>query len=188
MNLQKAAMEAPGKIAKYDRLTNLLENVNTGKFKGTTTEIKSAAKASGINLEEYGITDDVGAVQAAEALSNAMALELRNPAGGAGMPGAMSDADRNYLNNMVPGIEKTPEGRKLMVETGKLIAQRDVQVAKLARDYRASNGGVLDDGFYGQLEQFSTGNPLFADMEPPQLPAAQPAPANRPSLDSFFAQ
>lgn len=172
-DIHKAALAAPGKIAKIDQLNSLLDGINTGKFKGTTTDIKAAAKSAGVDLGAMGIADDVDRVQAAQALSNAMALELRNPAGGAGMPGAMSDSDRNYLTTMVPGIERTPEGRKMIAETQRKLAQRDQDVAKLASDYRAKHG-KFDEGFYTELGQFSAANPLF---DKPAAPAAQPAAA-----------
>lgn len=170
-DMMKSSMQAPGKVARLDRLQTLLDGVNTGKFKGTTTEIKSAAKSAGIDLESLGITDDVGPVQAAQALSNAMALEMRNPSGGAGMPGALSDADREFLLNMTPNINQTPEGRAMMVDTQKKLAQREQQVAKLAAEYRRKNGGRFDEGFYETLAQWSAANPLFAGM-PTAAPAA----------------
>jgi hypothetical protein len=93
-----------------------------------------------------------------------MALQLRNPSGGAGMPGALSDADRVYLQSMTPGLTKTPEGRKLISETMITLAKRDQDVAKLARDYRKKNGG-FDEGFYNELATWSAANPLFEQKD-----------------------
>lgn len=146
--------------SKLSRLDTLLENVDTGKFKGKSTEVKKAAKALGIDLEAMGVTDDVAPVEAARALSNEMALQLRNPAGGAGMPGAMSDADRVFLQSMVPGIETTPQGRKLVIQTRKQLNQRSRDVARMATDYRKQNG-ALDEGFTEKLQQYSDSNPVF---------------------------
>jgi hypothetical protein len=76
------------------------------------------------------------------------------------MPGALSDADRVYLQSMTPGLTKTPEGRKLISETMVTLAKRDQEVAKLARDYRKKNNG-FDEGFYDELRTWSAANPLF---------------------------
>lgn len=181
VDIQKAGIAAPGKIAKYDRLNQLLEGVPTGTFKGTTTDLKAAAKGAGINIEALGIKDDIAPIQAARALTSAMALELRNPSGGAGMPGAMSDKDLAFLQQMTPGIEMTPQGRAMMTDTAKKVAKRDVEVAQLARNYRQKNGR-LDEGFYDALAKYSQENPLFtgSDMETPQIPA------NRPPLSTFM--
>jgi hypothetical protein len=102
--------------------------------------------------------------EAAQALSSEIALQLRNPSGGAGMPGAMSDADRQFLANMVPGLATTPEGRKLMIETATKLAQRDKEVAAMARKYRQKKGNI-DEGFYDELAQFSSAKPLFGKSD-----------------------
>lgn len=182
VGILKAGREAPAKIAKYDRMNQLLEGVETGTFKGTTTQLKATAKSFGVDLEQYGIKDDVAPIQAAQALTNAMALELRNPSGGAGMPGALSDQDRTFLTSMVPGIEKTKEGRSLMTDTAKNLAKRDAEVAQLARNYRSKNGR-LDEGFYDVLAQYSDANPLFKTP----LGAGTPQiPGERPPLSTFM--
>lgn len=176
VGLQKNGMDAPGKIAKYDRLDQMLQGIDTGTFKGTTTDLKAAAKGVGINIEQLGLKDDVAPVQAARALTNAMALELRNPSGGAGMPGALSDSDRKYLTTMVPGIETTKEGRALMTDTAKKLAQRDQEIAQLARNYRAKNG-KLDEGFYDVIADYSNKNPLFKirQTQTPKAPSGNNA-------------
>lgn len=211
VDTQKGGLEAQRNIANIDRLSNMLEQVNTGRGAATTLELKRIAKSAGIDLEKYGIRDDVAPAEAAQALSREMALLLRNPAGGAGMPGAMSDADREYLNSMVPGIETTPEGRRLMMETMRRTSRRTIEVAKMARDYRAKNGAI-NEGFYEDLAKFSEANPLFRDLvqntpdptkwqkvdipvdlqAPPHLPSsaatqrAAPSTALRPNADGSF--
>jgi len=90
-----------------------------------------------------------------------MALELRNPSGGAGMPGALSDKDREFLVSMTPGIAKTPGGNKLIIDTARKLAKRDQDVARLAREYRQRNGS-MNEGFYAELQKYSDANPIFA--------------------------
>lgn len=175
-NLQNADMQAPGKLNKLARLDQLLDQVNTGKFAGTMLELKRAAKSAGMDLEAMGIRDDVAPAQAAQALSREMALELRNPQGGAGMPGALSDRDREFLESMVPGIEMDPSGRKLIVEARKKLIGREREVAKMARDYRRKHGS-LNEGFFDELAAHSEKNPLFAGMTPPSAPAGGGGPA-----------
>jgi hypothetical protein len=163
--IQKAGFAATGDIQRYDRLGSLLGQVSTGKFKGTTLELKAAAKGLGFDLSSFGIADDVAPAQAARALSRALALELRNPAGGAGMPGALSDSDRQFLESMVPGVESDPGAWPQMIEAYKQLKRREMQVAKLAREYAKRNGGNLDYGFLDELETYSAQNPLFKNVE-----------------------
>jgi hypothetical protein len=164
-DVQKAGMSAQGKVNRITRLSQLLDGVDTGKFTPLGVEVAKGAKAMGLNIDEK-----LSNKEAAVALSSEMALELRNPAGGAGMPGAMSDADRNFLAGMVPGIEKTPEGRKLISETYRKMAQRDIEVAKMARDYRTKNKSI-DEGFYNELARYAESKPLFTSNAPPNVRA-----------------
>lgn len=165
-DIQRAGFTAQSKINRYSRLDQLLEGVSTGKFTPTGLEIAKAASALGLNIDP-----NMQNKEAAQALSSEIALELRNPAGGAGMPGAMSDADRQFLVNMVPGLSTTPQGRKMMTDTAIKIATRDKQVADLARAYRKKNGNI-DEGFYDELSRFSEANPLFKRAPGQNMPTA----------------
>ena len=174
--LLKADMNAPTSIAKYQRLGSLLGQVNTGKFKGTITDMKAAAKSLGFDLTALGISDDVAPAQAARALSNQIALELRNPAGGAGMPGALSDKDREFLLQSIPGLENDSAAIGKMIEYRVKLEQRAQKVARMARDYRKKHGR-FDEGFYDDLAQWSERNPLFPNEQVPT-----PAPTGTPRL------
>lgn len=162
---------APATITKYQRLGSLLGQVKTGKFTATTTQLKAAAKSVGIDLGALGITDDVPQAQAALALSNQLAIELRNPQSGGGMPGALSDKDREFLVQMVPGLENDPASIPLMIEYRTRLAKRDRDVARLAREYRKRNGGRFDDGFDAELAEWSDKNPLFTEADRAKLPS-----------------
>jgi hypothetical protein len=160
IQMQEAGTSASGKINRLDRLSQLLEGVSTGKITPSTTQLAAYAQGFGISVDSK-----LDAKQAADALIKEMALQARNPSGGAGMPGALSDKDREFLVAMNPGLEKTPGGNRLIIETHKKLAQRDKEVARLARQYRQKNG-QLDEGFYEELQQWSDANPLFNGMAP----------------------
>lgn len=171
--LQAGAREASSRNAQLDELDRLLSQAETGTLTPALTKVKALGKSLGMDLEALGITDDVGPLQAAQALSGQLALQLRNPEGGAGMPGAMSDKDREFLQAMVPGLGQTPEGRKMLIAAQKKVNQRSIQVAKLARDY-ANKNGRLDTGFYDELAAFSEQNQLFEGEAPPAVPTLPP--------------
>ena len=158
-DIQKAGMSANGKIARVNRLNQLLQGVDTGKLTPAGTELAAYAQSLGMKIDP-----SLGNKQAATALANEMALELRNPAGGAGMPGALSDKDREFLVSMVPGLSTSPEGRKQITNTMRKLAQRDQEVARMAREYRQKNGS-LNEGFYQKLQDYSNANPLFGVTE-----------------------
>jgi len=154
--LQKAEFASRKRIGRAERLESLLDGVQTGKLTPMGTQLAGYAHALGFEIDPK-----LGNKEAAIALESEMALELRNPSGGAGMPGAMSDADRTFLQNMASFSNKTPQGRKFMLESYRAIAKRDADIARLARDYKKRNGGKFDEGFYDELAVWSERNPMF---------------------------
>jgi hypothetical protein len=186
INIQKAATAANNKLSRLGRMEQLLDGVETGKLTTVGTQFTALAKSFGIELDP-----NLGPKQAAQALSREMALELRNPSGGAGMPGAMSDADREFLQSMTPGLETTPQGNKLIMETARRIAKRDQQVASMARDYRKKKG-QLDEGFFDELQAYSDAHPMFEGQAVPS--AATPkapsgvAPFNDPDKERRYQE
>lgn len=153
--LQNAAMTNPAKIAKVERVGQLLEGYEGGKLSKTAMDIASAGNSLGIKIDPK-----LPNKQAAEALSKEMALDLRSTANGAGMPGAMSDADRDYLKSMTPDVGTTADGRKMIVDAKISLLKRETQVATMARAY-TKKYGVLNEDFFNQLQGWSDRNPIF---------------------------
>ena len=168
--MQASGMQASGKLNRLGALETLLDQVNTGKYAGTTTELKRAAKSMGVDLTALGVKDDVAPAEAARMLTNQLALEGRDPSQGGGLPGAMSNADREFLMQATPGIENTPQGYKQMIEVQRRLAKRSIETAKLAREYEKKNGR-LDYGFQDEMSAYAEKNPLFADMATTAKPA-----------------
>ena len=154
------ALGTAERMGQIDRVEEALSNPNvyTGTAGETITGLKRAAGALGFDIE--GVPD----AEVAQAIGNRMALELRNPAGGAGMPGSLSDKDREFLTSSVPGLGKTPAGNKLLLDYYRKIEQRKTDVARLLRDYEVRNGRV-GPGFFQELAVYSARNPLFTEED-----------------------
>jgi hypothetical protein len=157
--IQKQGFNAPVAIGKYDRLQSLLNDAPQGALGPAEQRLREYGQSIGLNV------GNAAPGQAARAISNELTLELRNPSGGAGMPGAMSDADREFLAQATPRLANTPEGNAKMIEYRKRLARREQDVAKLARDYKKKNGGNFDDGFFDELAAWSKENPLFPEAK-----------------------
>jgi hypothetical protein len=172
VEILKSSDTAQLEDAKLDRLDQLLSQVETGKFKGTTSEIKKAAKAAGVDLTALGIADDVAPVEAARALSGELALTAVQAA----MLTPVSNTDLAYITSLQPGIENTPEGRKLIVQTRKAMNKRAREVAKIAIKYRKEKGH-LDEDFDALMTDYAEQNPLFHavtnDEDFAQIPSGQ---------------
>lgn len=154
--LQQAGQDAASSLRNLDALETLYKDPNVAK--GALAENISGLKNLGASfgIEMKGLSSE----QAAEAITNKMALASRSTADGGGMPGAMSDADRKFLANMQPGLTKTPEGRAKIIDASRKVAQRQLDVANLAREYEQKNG-QLDLGFDRMLADYAAKNQMF---------------------------
>jgi hypothetical protein len=158
---QKAGRNAITKIGKLDRMESLLKGMTTGKLTPAITQIQAVADAFGVKIDST-----LGAKQALIALSNEIALDFRNPAGGAGMPGNLSNYDLQFLRSMPPDLAKTTEGNHLIIQTARAIAERDQHTSRMARDYRKKHGHI-DEGFYDEMSDYAEAHPLFKDKRVP---------------------
>ena len=154
---QKAADSSMKRLYDYKLIHNLIGDAYSGIGAEKALAGKKLLKIVGVDL------GDVSGPEAAASVSNMLALELRNPAGGEGMPGAMSDRDREFLLQMVPGLSMTKEGRAFMIEIQKRKAARFREQAKDARDYRLKHK-YLDVGFDELQAQKWENNDIFSDL------------------------
>ncbi len=160
---QKAGMSASGTLNKLRRAEQLMEGLNTGKLAPASAEVAAVAESLGVKLDPK-----LSQKQAFVALTNEIALRNKNQGGENLMPGAMSEGDRTFLQQMGPSLANTPEGNRLIFESAKRMAQRDIQVAKMAREYRQKNKTL--NGFSDELSAWSEKNPLFGDLQKQQPP------------------
>lgn len=176
----KGASSARNTQANIDRLDQLLSDPSV--YQGTGGErvlqAKRLAKSMGFDV------GDVGGAEAVQAISNQLALQARNPAGGAGMPGAMSDSDREYLKAMQPGLEKTPQGNKQIIDVNRKLNQRAIDVEKFRQGYIREHGR-LNEGFYAALNDWSEKNPMFPAQQ--RSPTAQRV-QSQPTLNDIDAE
>ena len=174
--IQTAASSASGTLRNLDTLEQLFKDPNVAK--GGAAEnisgLKNLAASAGVDIK------GVGAEQGVQAITNKMALDSRSTAEGGGMPGAMSDADRNFLANQQPGLSKTPEGRAIIIDNARKLAQRQVEVARMAQQYERDHGRI-DAGFDRQLQEFADKNQMFSEKK-------SPAAAQVPDIRALAAQ
>lgn len=157
--LQKAGLTASGTMNNLNRMKSLLTGIETGKLTPASTEVSGVLDSLGIKIDPK-----LPQKQAAAALANELALRAKNSGGENMMPGAMSDPDRRFLVQMVPGLANTQGGNALIIETLQRKAKRDIDVARMAREYRQKNKTL--NGFSEELAAWSEKNPLFEDLAP----------------------
>jgi hypothetical protein len=109
----EAIQASRGKLPRLEIMASLIDrpDVYQGTGGNAVLELKKAAQGLGFNLE------GIPAAEAVRAIGNQFALQLRNPAGGEGMPGALSDSDRNFLVQSTPNLSNTRGGNQILVRT-----------------------------------------------------------------------
>ena len=147
--ISAAGFSAPTQLRKLERMEQLLQGVDGGKLSPTGLEVASALNSLGIKVDPR-----LGNKEAAESLSRELAGSLRQPGTG---PSTDKDFDNFLLQ--VPSLSKTAEGRAQIIKTQRAALNRDIAIAKLAREYQKRNG-TLDDGFMEEAAQFIAENPV----------------------------
>lgn len=157
--IQQAGQRAGSMIGTYNRIGQLLDGYATGRFTPTGKELASAASSLGIKVDPKW-----GNIEAADALSKKLALDAMGGSLGAGF----SNADRQFVESMNPSIMNTPQGRKQMIDFGIARAQREQQIAGMARQWQ-QRAGRLDapdrsgKTFFDYLEAWGEQNPLMGN-------------------------
>jgi lysozyme len=174
--IQDAGRKAGSQRQEIALLRTIASDPNTLQGWGTSASItlRRVAEAAGFKTEGLAPT------QVFQALMNKHALEARSTSEGGGMPGAMSDADREFLAKIAGGTANSPEANLALLAIKDKMLQRQQQVGQLATRYARANNGRLDLGFQEKLSSWAEKNPLFTDEDAKSLfggqPGAQPAP------------
>lgn len=95
---------------------------------------------------------------------NAMAKQAALDAMGGSLGTGFSNADRDFVLDQVPGLQNTPEGNRRLIGIQRKLNERRLQIAQIARDYAAGNGGRIDPGFDDYVARWAEQNPLFAGV------------------------
>jgi len=113
------------------------------------------------------------------------------------MPGALSDADRNFLEASQAGLGKTPGANAGIIMLQRRLQQRNLDLESLALTHEEANDGNVTPKFLREVREYGAAHPLFDDAfrreykrvvtqpTPNTLTGAAPAtPATPPSITS----
>lgn len=173
--LRAGATQARDHLARIGEASRALDTYNAGSTLGTGPggpyELMMRKALRSMNV---GSADTVSAGELANTFQSQMALLMRSPDGGLGMPGAMSEGDRKFLVDAQAGIDKSPEGNRKLIEIETKLAERKVQLAGLAEEYVKAKKSL--DGFENFVTDWTRKNPIFASA--PSASGGAPAPGS----------
>lgn len=140
---QQLGAKANNAINQLQVLDKTLDDPNlyTGAGGPAVLGLKKAAQAFGVKVK------GVGSGELVSNISKKIALSFKDD-----LPGPLSNADRDFLVQMAPGLSNSPEGNRLIIKMGLLQRQYELDLANSARTYASANGR-LDAGFYSARAQ-----------------------------------
>jgi hypothetical protein len=152
---QSEALKARSAINTYQKLHQLTQSPDfySGPYAGQVMKAKQIASALGI--DPNGVRD----IESFKALSNDA---IRQEIGSLGT--GVSNADVLFLSQANANLDFTPQGNRQLVEIKIALAQRKVEVAEFAREYKKRTGRrYLDEQFDEELAQWAEENPIFPE-------------------------
>lgn len=158
---QKGGQGAQSALSSLDVLENAMKDPNFYSGPGAerfALPLRQAQAAFG------GDPKAAASMESFRANASKAALDAMGGSLGAGF----SNADRDFVLNQVPNLANTPEGNRQLIDVSRKLRQREIQVAKMAREYAARNKGRLDSGFDDELAEYAAKNPLFPNRAPSQ--------------------
>ena len=126
--------------ANMEQLAKLSEQAFDGSFSGAKVFLGRIASQIGIDVQ--GLPES----EVFTAITNDAVLGKSQQ-----MTGALSNADMEFLRQTAPTLQQTAAGRKKLIEYATALAQRDIDYAKKANEFRARKGyfdmGEFQDWF-----------------------------------------
>jgi hypothetical protein len=187
--LQKGGRDAQGQLNTFRIMEKLIDNPEfySGNGANLITTFKRGAASLGIK--------DADAAAPNELFQKLASQSVLDKLGGS-LGSGVSNSDVSFMAATTANLTNTPEGNRQIIQFGKALAQRQVEISKLARSYAQAHGGRLDSGFDDQLSAFAEANPLIPEETKAQAarsasprqsgsPAVRQAPA--PVLDDARA-
>ena len=150
-------------MANLNLMGNLVgqDNFYSGPFGNQVTAVRRVATLFGADPEQ------VADAETFNKIAKDSALQVMGGSLGVGF----SNADRDFVEAMVPNIENTKAGNLKIIEVQTKIQNRKIELARMAEQYAAENGTLK--GFRAFITEWRQQNPLFSTAEKAALdPAA----------------
>lgn len=149
---------AQGLMNSFDAFQSVMHGLDTGLMSGVYADLNRLGASFGLEIDP-----DADKLQAARAISNQIALRLRNPESGMGLTGNTSDRDVRFLLAAVPRIQNTEGGNAILLDMWGRIQERALLKAQMAAEYEQKHGRFSKTRFEKEWKEYVDANSLFPD-------------------------
>ena len=158
LSLQAAAIDESDALKVMEEILKI-PDLKTGEWGALRTTIEKVGQELGLDLD----FQNASAADVLSAMSGKMVL-----AGLANFKGAISDKEREYLMNILPGLSLTRQGNEVLINIKKTLNERTNVLANAASDWKATYGKLSSKNTDGQTwEQWKSKwyneNPLVTE-------------------------
>lgn len=136
------------------KTTQMRELLDSGLQTGALAKLSKGAKSFVQSLFPDTEIEGLAEAEVFNAISNQLALLIRNPDSGMGLPGATSNRDLSFLIESVPNLGTSVEGNKLLLEVYDKMYNLQVDVMGEQRRIIKANNGVPPLDLEEQLASF----------------------------------
>lgn len=140
------------------KTNQMRELLDSGLQTGALARLSKGAKSFVQSIFPDADIKGLAEAEVFNALSNQLALLIRNPDSGMGLPGATSNRDLKFLIESVPNLENSVEGNKLLLDVYDKMYQLQVDVMKEQRRILKANNGVPPLDLEEQLASYVENN------------------------------
>ena len=151
----KAFQSSSNLKVKTNQMKELLDS---GLQTGALAKLSKGAKSFVQSLFPDADIEGLAEAEVFNALSNQLALLIRNPDSGMGLPGATSNRDLTFLIESVPNLSTSVEGNKLLLEVYDKMYQLQVDVMNEQKRIIKANNGVPPLNLEEQLASYVENN------------------------------
>lgn len=136
------------------KTTQMRELLDSGLQTGALAKLSKGAKSFVQSLFPDTEIEGLAEAEVFNAVSNQLALLIRNPDSGMGLPGATSNRDLSFLIESVPNLGTSVEGNKLLLDVYDKMYNLQVDVMGEQRRIIKANNGVPPLDLEEQLASF----------------------------------
>ena len=163
----EAANKARNQIARIQQLEGMMRLFNTGRLAPAQVAAAGWARALGLDLSALGIQPNAAVSgEVIRAMTNALTLEL---IGAGGIPANnFSNADREFIAQIVPQLTNTPEANQILMQAMRRMSERAIEHER--RWIAARRRGQSYGDFIGEWQEYVDKNSIAPNMPSPRTP------------------